>query len=67
MQYAHAGNTCIEISRNGANRVPVHPLERYCLFRRYIPSCEDFVRIGLQQVAERGVSDRAPNDALNRF
>jgi len=67
MQYAHAGNTCIEIPRNGANRVPVHAFERRCLFGRYVPSCEDFVGIGLEQVAKRGVSDRAPNDALNRF
>ena len=67
MQYAHAGNTCIEIPRNGANRVPVHAFERCYLFRRYIASCEDFVWTGLQQVAKRGVSDRAPNNALNRF
>jgi len=67
MQYAHAGNTCIEIPRNGANRVPVHLLERRYLFRRYIAAFEDFICTCLQQVAKRGVSDRAPNDALNRF
>ena len=67
MQYAHARNTCIEIPRNGANRVPVHASERRYLFRRYIAACEDFIWTCLQQVAERGVSDRTPNDALNRF